>query len=265
LLLIYKNAGQDADVMRDVLRRGLAQWRKLPAERREPGMVKIEKLAKTDPRYARTPPKEGLVVRVFSRLLDREKDGTYRDADCAGKQGDAPAVDHLWLTREEIQSLATAAGRGDSFDMPAVITQRMLRFHLIDNTRGEPPMWRSQDIRSGKLTLTAGESKGAETILRLEGSALLSTAADTTKADRGYDVRLTGEIRIHPSSGRITRFDVVAVGDHWGQGTFTGGARPGRTPLGVAFEVADGRHPGDSVPPQAAREVQEYFRSAVQR
>ncbi len=257
--------------MRDVFRRGLAEWRKLPAERRRAGAVKIEELSQSDSRYVRTPPKDGLVLRVFSRLLDREKDGTYRDADCDDRPGDAPAVDHLWITKEEAQSLVTAAGSQASprasFEMPAGIAERLVRFHLIDNTRGEPPMWRRQDIRRSKLTLRAVPRKSADavTILALEGSALLATAADATKADRGYDVRLTGEIHIDAASGRITRLDIVAIGDHWGEGTYTRGARPGRTPLGVALELADGRQPGDRVPPQAAREVQAYFSAAAQR
>ena len=29
-------------------------------------------------------------------------------------------------------------------------------------------------------------------------------------------------------------------GDHWGEGAWTGGARPGRTPFGVAFELSAG-------------------------
>ncbi len=271
-LLIYKNAGQDADVMRDVLRQGLAEWRKLPAERRQAGAVKIGELSKTDPGYVRTPPKDGLVLRVFSRLLERDKDGAFRDADCGGKPGDAPAVDHMWITKEEIRSLAAAInargsaekqGSARSFDMPAAITERLLRFHLLDNTRGEPPMWSREHIRKSKIALTVVEGEGTKTNLRLEGSALLATSADAAKADRGYDVRLSGEIRLE--AGRITRFEVVAVGDHWGEGTYTRGARPGRAPLGIALELADGRHPGDSVPPQAAREVQEYFDAASGR
>jgi hypothetical protein len=266
-LLIYKNAGHDAGVMRDVLRRGLTEWRKLPAARRQAGAVKIEELAKTDPRYVRTPPKGGLVLRVFSRLLDRDKEGAYRDADCGGKPGDAVAMDHMWITQEEIRSLAAIAGRGVSetpASMPAGIAERLLRFHLIDNTRGEPPLWRRDEVRRSKLMLTA-EGKERETILRLEGTALLATSADDTKADRGYDVRLNGEIRLDASSGRVTRFNLVAVGDHWGEGTYTRGARPGRSPLGVALELADGRQPGDSVPPQGARELQEYFGTAFRR
>jgi hypothetical protein len=53
----------------------------------------------------------------------------------------------------------------------------------------------------------------------------------------------------------------VALGEHWGESRFTQGARPGRTPLGVALEMAKGNGPSDTVPPQAAREIGAYFRA----
>src|SRR5258707_6422318 len=55
-LLIYKNAGQAPDVMRDVLKQGLREWNKLPQSRRKPGAVKVENLDKTDAAYTRNPP-----------------------------------------------------------------------------------------------------------------------------------------------------------------------------------------------------------------
>ena len=58
-LLAYKNAGQNPDVMRAELKRGLAEWAKLPAERRMPGALTIEDLDKVDKRYDRTLPPGG--------------------------------------------------------------------------------------------------------------------------------------------------------------------------------------------------------------
>src|SRR5207253_664456 len=40
-LLAYKNAGQDADVMRELFQQGLKKWNRLPAERRKPGVVRV--------------------------------------------------------------------------------------------------------------------------------------------------------------------------------------------------------------------------------
>jgi hypothetical protein len=258
-LLAYKNAGQLPDVMRDTLRQGLREWNKLPAERRKPGAIKVDSLDKTDPRYTRTPPAGGLIVNVYTRILDRE-DGKYCKGTCKTLGGDRAARDHLWLTESEWKSLVPAdPKKGDKAALPAKIAERILRFHLTDNTRGEPPMWRQEDIRKHDLSLIVDEVTDSRIVLRFEGSALLASNADVAKADRGFDVRILGHVGFDRTKKAIDRFDAVAVGEHWGEGTFTRGARPGRQPLGIAFELASGKSAADLVPPQAGREIDNYF------
>ena len=96
-------------------------------------------------------------------------------------------------------------------------------------------------------------------LVKLEGKALLATDADPLKAERGFDAALLGYVGYDRAADRIDRFNLVALGEHWGQGRFTQGARPGRQPFGVAFELARGDKPGDTVPPQAAREERAYY------
>jgi hypothetical protein len=263
-LLAYKNAGQAPDVMREVLRQGLDKWAKLPEPRRRPGGIKVDQPGRVDPHYRRTPPPGGLILNVYTRMLDRDEHGELRATDFKGEAGMkfAAAQDHLWLTAEEWPALVPAAAKkGDQFPVPSGIAERILRFHLIDNTRGEPPMWRQEEIRSQNLTLTVEEITPASHRLRLEGSALLATDASAAKAERGYEVRLLGYLDYNPRKKAIQRFDIVALGGHWGEGTYTRGARSGRTPLGIAFELARGDTPADQVPPQGAREWQAYFGS----
>lgn len=258
-LLSWKNAGQNAEVTRDELKRALARYRKLPANRREPGAVTVGEPGKPDPNYTRTPPTGGLIVRVHTRILDRADDGYCKGA-CKSTGGDSAARDFLWLTRDEVRSLAPAKTEpGFTYDLPKPVADRIVRFHLIDNTRGEPPFWDRDHIRRSKLMLTVVRATPDAVELRLDGDALLATAADPATADRGYDVRLRGELRYLPAKQTIDRFDVAAVGEHWGEGTYTPGARPGRSVLGVAFGPVAGDRPADRVPPQAAREVRRYF------
>jgi hypothetical protein len=276
-LLGYKNAGQNPEVMRDFIRSGLAKWGKLPEAERAPGAVKVEEPGRLDAAYARTPPENGLIVNVHARLLDcADAAGTsvqglpkagdilggFADAQCKVGNGDEASRDHLWLTEAEWKSLIPKSAKvGERSPLPPAIVSRILRFHLIDNTRGEPPMWRREDVRKGELLLVVESATPEKVTLRLEGVALLATDANVDKAKRGYDARLLGYIDYDAAKPRITRFDVVAVGDHWGEGNFTRGAREGRKPMGVAFELATGGKPGDLVPPQAAREVRAYFRA----
>ncbi len=197
-------------------------------------------------------------MNVYARCLDRSSSGDYSDASCDA--GDETGRDHLWLTADEWKSLIPSAGTpGERFALPAAIARRIARFHLIDNTRGEPPLWNRNEVRASDLALVIEKADASGTTLRVEGSVLLATAVDAGDAQRGYDARLFGYIHYDAKQRAITRFDLVAIGDHWGEGAYTRGARPGRTPLGVAFELAKGDSPADRVPPQAAREIGEYF------
>jgi hypothetical protein len=51
---------------------------------------------------------------------------------------------------------------------------------------------------------------------------------------------------------------VAVLGEHWGESRYTPGARPGRTPLGIFLELA-GERPADRVPPQGARDWDDYI------
>jgi hypothetical protein len=261
-LLAFRN-NQDPAAMRQLLQHGLREWQKLPLAERKPGAVHVPDAGQADPRYSRTPPAGGLIVNVYTRILDRNGQGEWCQGTCSVPGGEKSARDHLWLTAAEVKSLVPAQPRkGSQSPVPPGIVERILRFHLHDNTRGEPEHWRPQEIRTRQLTLTVEEATATTVRLRLDGSALLSTDADPAQARRGFDVRLLGYLTYHPATKTIERFDVVAVGDHWGEGTYTRRARPGRTPLGVAFELARGDSPADQVPPQGIRDAGAYFGGA---
>jgi hypothetical protein len=258
-LLSFKNAGQHPEVTRHELKRGLERFKKLPANRREPGAIVVGEPGKLDANYTRTPPAGGLIVRVHARILDRTGD-EFCKGECKTTGGDAAARDFLWLTREEVQRMAPArTDPGTTYELPKPVAERMICFHLLDNTRGEPPFWDRKHIRHSKLTLTVVKATAEAIDLRLDGEVLLSTDDDPAKADRGYEARIRGELRYLPAKQTFDRFDVAAVGEHWGEGTFTRGSRPGRSLLGVAFGPVAGDRASDRVPPQAAREVRRYF------
>jgi len=259
-LLIYKNAGQNPEVMRETLKRGLVEWQKLPIERRRPGAVEVDEPGRVDERFQRQLPEGGLVINVYTRILDRLQDGGMCRGKCKAEGGEFAARDHLWLTAAEWQALIPASPKvGDQSSAPPRVAQRIVRFHLVDNTRGEPPFWKPHEDRSHELTLKVEEVTPQRIVLRLQGSALLSTDDDPAKSSRGFDVRLLGYIGYDRAKRALDRFDLVAVGDHWGNGPHTRLARPGRSPLGVAFELARGDSAAERVPPQAARDIRAYL------
>ena len=192
-----------------------------------PAAAVIER-SKVDARYNPKPPGGGLVVRVQTKVL-----GGYEKTEDRWKKifQNALSRDNLWMTKEEHEALA--AGK-----VPSALQKRIARYHLVDNTRGEPPMWKADEVRSIEFSLEDG---------RLSGSVHLETAS----GKRGYKVSLLG--RVEKKDGRITRFDLVARGEFWGEGTYTRGAPKGRFPLAASFTLADGSDIADGVPPQGSR------------
>ncbi len=260
-LLAYKNAGQNADVMRDVFKQALAAWNRLPEGRRKPGAVQVQPAGNADARFSRTPPEGGLIAVVYTRILESDAGGAFRKGSCEVLGGDRAARDHLWVTAGEVKSIFPAVAKaGDRVPMPPAVLQRIARFHFLDNTRGEPPSWRRDEVRKATLSLVVESATPQRLQGRFEGSALMTTDPDPTKAARGFDVQIGGEWIYDRQAGGFQQFDLTAVGDHWGESPLTRRARPGRAPLGVSIEmVASPAKPGDRIPPQHAREVAEYF------
>lgn len=263
-LLAYHNAGQSASATLDELQEALHNWDQLPADRRAPGAVRVPDAGPLDGGYTRKPPEGTVIVNVFTRALDEEPArGVAPAAACKIGDGKESARDHLWITRDECQKLTPADPRvGQTFVVPASLARRIARFHLVDNTRGEPPFWSPADVRHCDMSLTVVAVSDGAITLRFSGSVLLSTDADPATAARGYDASFLGDVVVDRRRQTISKFDVAALGRHWGEGRFTPDARPGRQPLGVVFQLARGDSPADAVPPQAARELADYLGSS---
>ncbi len=153
-------------------------------EFRAPGAAVIER-GKVDVRYNPSPPEGGMVVRVQSKIL-----GGYEKTEDRWRKifQDSLSRDNLWVTKAEHDALA--AGK-----ILPTLQKRIARYHLVDNTRGEPPMWKADEIRSLELSLEDG---------RLNGTVHLETA----NGKRGYKANLLG--RVEKKNGRVVRFDLVA-------------------------------------------------------
>jgi hypothetical protein len=192
--------------------------------------VKVAAITKGTPdaRYNPKLPKGGLVVRVTSKVL-----GGYEEPENEYRRIFQTSLgrDNLWISADEHAALA----KGQL--LPSLL-KRLARFHLVDNTRGEPPMWRENEIQKFEGKITNGQ---------LRATVQLKTA----KGDRGYDAQLLGNVEA--KNGKVTRLDVVAKGQFWGEGTYTRNAPKGKFPLAIAFTLADGKDAADTIPPQGSR------------
>ena len=230
-LLLYNNNRDPEKVLR-LMKQKLREFEADGASDDVEGIRQVT----VDRRYNAAPPKGGLVLRVHARILDG-----YEPTDNKWKRifQTAMSRDNLWISRAEHDALVSGT-------VPESLQHRIARFHLVDNTRGEPPMWRPQEIRTSEFTLKDGI---------LTGRVHLATA----RGDREYEADLKGHVEM--KAGRIVRFDMVCLGQFRGEGTYTRGAPKGKFPLAISFTLADGSDIADEVSPQGSRGwVEGYIR-----
>jgi hypothetical protein len=189
-----------------------------------------------------TMPEDGLVVFTIAKVLGghdpvKAKAGTIQhDMETAWKT--SMGREHLWIRKDETQALVKG-------ELPDSLTKRIVRYHLVDNTRGTPTGWTGADIKKLDIKFKDG---------RLTGSVHLETKDEK----RGYQADLLGFIQA--KDGKVTRFDVVANGQFWGQGTYTPGAPKGRFPLAISFTLGETSDPLYNLVPDAVRCYADYLR-----
>lgn len=255
--LLGFNNNRGPDRLLTMLRESLKAWDALPAAAKKSNTATAAP-GKMDLRFNHRPPEGGLILKVFTRVLNEDKSGWVRvgkpgdDADADfNHRGWGAARDHLWIRQDEIKSLLPPADAkpGSRYPLPERIARRIVRYHLFDNTRGEPPIWQAGEVRTAKLELIVE----SDSVLRVEGTFDLATVS----GKRGHTGNIQGQMIL--KDGAINSWKMTALGDHWGEGALTGGARPGKTPLGHAFELVSGGDPADRIAPQASHFLPGYY------
>jgi hypothetical protein len=182
----------------------------------------------TDKKYDSQPPEGAVVIRCGAKVLDG-----YEHTKDPWQQifQRSVARDNLWVLKGEIESLQ----RGE---LPQPLIQRIARFHLVDNTRGQPPTWSFAEIRSIKVSLQGKKIVG-------------NIHLETEDGSRGFIAALDGEIDF--DNATLTKFELVATGPFWGTGQFTLEPPKGKFPLVVAFQLPSPRDKSDFIPPHGSR------------
>jgi hypothetical protein len=249
----------------------LEAFRNLPEAERKAGAIKAGDLRSAET-VVPSPPAGGLVLRVHGRFLARDGRGGLRHVtqkDFPRSRGDLrfllePNTEYLWLTAREWQALVPANPvKGHKFAVSPAIGERIIRFHLsprraLTSENGIVPR---SEIRKAELTVTVDEVSSARIRLGLEGFIHWGSDYDADRATTpngplafGYAAPIHGILEYDRSSKAFVRFDVVAPGDVWGRwGDANGNSltveRAGRTPIGFAFELAQGSSPTNRLPP----------------
>ena len=228
------------------------------------------------------PPPRALVVRTYTRQLEREADGSLRYTEAGdypvpepeGTRGGSPrreaarfreaGHDFLWIPSEEWRALIPDEPKaGDRFAVPESLKLRLLRYHLDpERGLGEAQWFTRAQATDGTLEVIVESVSGDELRLRFEGHADLRRESGN-RPPTAYQPALLGFLSYDRREGAVTTFRMVALGDVLNTPR---GVRPGRRPLGIAFELVLEPAPAERVVPRGGRDdLAKYLRAGERK
>lgn len=238
----------------------LKEYSLLPKEQRTPALADLA-LAQPPKRAVPLPPANGLIVRGYCTYLRHDdqkrivRSGEYyykENPDCwmAETQSDL-----LWLTESEWKSLIPANPRpGERNEVAQPIQKRFYSTIGIDYMEGSVS---ALAARKTTMSLTVQQVDDKTLVLRLDGYAHLGKEFDiklrSEPKSRGCELRLLGTVHYDAKKQAITRFDVVGIGQAWGNrmNYVRREVRLDQYPwmYGIACELVTGDAPQDRIPP----------------
>lgn len=193
-------------------------------------------------RWEQSYPEGGLSLMRTARDLDPSLDPN-------ATQKRAYNRDQVWFIADEARLwLPPAIETGAVHDVPAVIVERLARFHLVDNARGQTIPYASSEV-DGRITSEIVSVDGDLVTIRIEGGTEASALGPWLMGENYWKPKredahsmsttLSGEATFDRAAGVFTSFKMVALGTRTGR-TIMNGRRNdvGSSPLGFAFELA---------------------------
>ncbi len=204
------------------LRQVAALYAQLPASERKPA-----KPIADENRPLPLPPPGGLVLTIYDVALLPAGDGLASGGGSHGIPG--PQRQSLWLTEAEWKSLLPDDPRpGATREVPAPLVKRICLFGLRSATAWHVEhFWDPDSVRRGDIKLTTVEATPERVRLRVHGSVLLTKKSGIrTRPDSKiptppdvedrYDARLEGQLVYDRRQQKITKWEMVVLGDHRG-------------------------------------------------
>ncbi len=238
-----------------MLRRALASWEAL-APREEGAAPPLEGVNRFEDVY----PEDGLVLKVFTRDLPRDRDGDG-DAPSSDWRRFAWNQDFAWFTAEEARGFVPATiEAGATHDVPFPLVARIVRLHLVDNVRGQVPAFARESVEVANLSTRVDRVEDGVVFLSFDGRTRAAENgrwpvrgfADGESAAaqrRGVETVVRGHAVWVAAASQFRAFELVAIGTRFGGSQFNArGDDLEPSPIGAVLRLA-GRGPDERVAP----------------
>ncbi len=238
------------DAVITTLETALRKWQQLPETVRRRGSAATPTPAH---RWETSYPDHGLVLVSVNRDLIVEQGGLRRTGDRWNR-------DHVWFSAEEVRGwLPSDLTTGAVKVVPATLVQRLARFHILDNVRGQTLPFAVEEVQGSVIQTEIVERRGQTLRLEIGGTTVAEADGPWLMGEndwkpprefpRSMATQLLGYARYDLSRGVFTAFEMIAVGHRRG---YTQNNDRGRGPqegtVGFVFTLA-GDTPADRVPP----------------
>lgn len=239
-ILLASNNSQRPRRIAAMLESALEKWQGI--SRRERGLSDAQRGSlKTVWRWEDARPDDGLILEVTSRDMISE-----RDSNLLGRRGrrrfdwakEAWNRDWAWFSAEESETWLPVPIKLDaSKTVPAALVERLVRFHLLDNVRGQTLAYGREHIGSAELRATVTASDSDHVQLALKGY----TQAEVKDGSypRGFAASLDGTATWDLKAKRFIQFEIHARSASWGRTQFNHRAwGPESRPVAVILRLA---------------------------
>ena len=208
----------NADVVLNTIKAGLEKWHELPlTERRLPE----NHLLNATHRWENSYPEDGLVLTSYNIDL-------FTDPPTYEERSDRWNIDHVWFNKEESsQWLPNHPKVGDIYDLPGKLTDRLFRFHLVDNVRGQTLPFAPTEIKSYSLRVEILEYQKDKMRFKITGSSLAIAKGEwllgendwtpTHSLNHSMETNLLGEATYNLTLEKFIEFEMVAIGHRFGK------------------------------------------------
>ena len=229
------------DAVITTLETALRKWQQLPERVRRRGSAANPMPAH---RWETSYPDHGLVLVSVNRDLVAEQGDVRRTGDRWNR-------DHAWFSAEEARGwLPTDLKTGAVHVVPAALAQRLARFHLIDNVRGQTLPFAVEEVRGSVIQTEVLERRGQLVRLRISGATKAVAEGPWLMGEndwkpprefpRSMATQLLGYASYDLDRGAFTAFDMIAVGSRRGYTQNNDRSRgPQEGTIGFVFSLAE--------------------------
>ncbi len=138
---------------------------------------------------------------------------------------------------------------GRSTQLSPDLATRLVRFHLVDNVRGQTLPFAGQEVLQADITIKVIGQAQDQVQLSIQGASRAESKGPWTmdknlwwvsgEHPRGFRTKIYGEALFDLKSQSFTSFEMIAKGIRWGSSPINGrGQSKGPSPIATLFRIA---------------------------